>query len=101
MTEADFIVLLYDAIVANPEKVGHGRDGFYFGENGEHSWYDISKAIGQALVKLGVSESDEPTPFTTEELVKYFGSEVSYHHRLTVSRDNLHLATGNRQLLWN
>lgn len=75
-TEADFFIILYDALIANPDKVGHGRDGYYFGTNGEHTWYDISKAIGVALVKRGISKSDEPTTFTTEELVKYFGSEV-------------------------
>jgi hypothetical protein len=67
---------LYDAIVTNPEKVGHGRDGFYFGINGEHTWYDISKAIGQAMVKLGLSKSDEPTTFSHDEIIKYFGTEV-------------------------
>ena len=75
--EGDLFIILWDAVVSNPEKIGHGRDGFYFGENGEHLWYDISKAIGKALVKRGISKSDEPTPFTTEELVKYFGSEVA------------------------
>lgn len=76
--EGDLFIVLYDAIINNPDKIGHGRDGFYFGENGEHLWYDISKAIGKALVKRGISESDEPTTFTKEELVKYFGSEVSF-----------------------
>lgn len=76
--EGDLFIVLYDAIVNNPDKIGHGRDGFYFGENGEHLWYDISKAIGKALVKRGISKSDEPTTFTKEELVKYFGSEVSF-----------------------
>jgi len=78
--QADFYQILYDAIVANPDKVGHGRDGFYFGESGEHSWYDISKEIGRVLVKHGLSETDEPTPFSEEELVQYFGSlEVGYY----------------------
>ncbi|KAI0091097.1 NAD-P-binding protein [Irpex rosettiformis] len=73
--QGDLFIILYDAVVSNPEKIGHGRDGFYFGENGEHLWYDISKAIGKVLVKRGISKSDEPTSFTTEELVKYFISE--------------------------
>ncbi|TFK91170.1 NAD-P-binding protein [Polyporus arcularius HHB13444] len=72
---ADLYIVLYDAIVANPEKVGHGWEGIYFGENGEHSWYQISKAIGEAMVALGISTDPEPTSFTTEEMVKYFGSE--------------------------
>ncbi|TFK91161.1 NAD-P-binding protein [Polyporus arcularius HHB13444] len=72
---ADLYIVLYDAIVANPEKVGHGWEGIFFGENGEHSWYQISKAIGEAMVALGISTDPEPTSFTTEEMVKYFGSE--------------------------
>ncbi|RPD82719.1 NAD-P-binding protein [Lentinus tigrinus ALCF2SS1-7] len=72
---ADLYVVLYDTIVANPENVGHGWEGLFFGENGEHSWYQISKAIGEAMVTLGICTGPEPTPFTKEETEKYFGSE--------------------------
>ena len=81
--EADFFITLFDAILSNPEKVGHGRDGYYFGENGDFLWYDVSKYIGKALVKRGISQSEEPTTFTTEELIKYFGSEVRSHNEST------------------
>ena len=70
-------MVLYDAVVTKgPENVDHGIRGYYFGENGEHSWYDISKAIGRAMVELGLSKTDEPDSFTDEELAKLFGSEV-------------------------
>ncbi|PCH43206.1 NAD(P)-binding protein [Wolfiporia cocos MD-104 SS10] len=72
---ADLYIKLFDAITRDPEGTGHGWAGFYFGENGEHSWYEISKAISVALVELGVSKSEEPTPFTKEELIKYWGDE--------------------------
>ena len=72
---ADLYIVLYDALVANPEKVGHGWEGIFYGENGEHSWYQISRAIGDALVKLGLCDEAEPTAFIREELVKYFGGE--------------------------
>ncbi len=75
MKVADLYIVLFDSIVSNPEKIGHGWEGFYFGENGEHSWYQISKAIGDALVHFGIATESDPTPFTAEELVKYFGSE--------------------------
>ena len=68
---------MFDAIVANPDKVGHGREGYYFGENGEHSWYDISKEIGRTMVLQGLTDNDEPITFSNEELAKYFGSVVS------------------------
>lgn len=72
-TVADLYIDLYNAILANPDKVGHGREGIYFGENGELRFYDISKAVAQALVDAGKGKSPEPTPFTKEELHKYFG----------------------------
>ncbi|RPD64772.1 NAD(P)-binding protein [Lentinus tigrinus ALCF2SS1-6] len=52
---ADLYIVLYDTIVANPE--------------------NISKAIGEAMVTLGICTGPEPTPFTKEETEKYFGSE--------------------------
>ena len=74
-TVADLYIVLFDGILNNPDKTGHGWEGFYFGENGEHTWYQISQAIGEALVKLGIADDATPTTFTVEELVKYFGSE--------------------------
>ncbi|KAJ7452814.1 NAD(P)-binding protein [Mycena latifolia] len=68
---ADLYVKLYDAIVAD-EATGHGRNGYYFGANEEHSLYDVAKGIGAALVALGKSTSPEPTTFTQAELDKYF-----------------------------
>jgi nucleoside-diphosphate-sugar epimerase len=73
--QADLYIVLLDAVLSNPDKVGHGRDGYYFGINGEHTWYQISKEIGKAMVKLGLSKSDEPTMFTQEEIPKYFYNE--------------------------
>ncbi|KAF9460253.1 hypothetical protein BDZ94DRAFT_938450, partial [Collybia nuda] len=70
---ADLYTILYDAIVANPDGVGHGREGIYFSENGEHTGYDVGKAIGQALVGAGKGENPEPTTFTKDELDKFFG----------------------------
>lgn len=77
---ADLYINLFDAIVANSEKVGHGVDGYYFGATDEHNWYDLSKAIGQSMVKLGLSKTDEPDQFTDEELAKYWGSLVSFFY---------------------
>ncbi|EMD33972.1 hypothetical protein CERSUDRAFT_117492 [Gelatoporia subvermispora B] len=83
---ADLYIVLFDGITKNPDAIGHGREGYYFGENGEHTWMDIGKAIGRALVELGVSESDEPTAFSREELIKYFTSEAMGNYSGTNSR---------------
>lgn len=73
---ADLYRLLFDAILLNPKATPHGWEGFYFVDNGEHTWYDISKEIGNALVDLGISDVAEPTPFTDEELVRTWGTVV-------------------------
>jgi len=71
---ADAFVVLYDAIVDGTNSaLAHGREGYYFAENGEHTYYDLTKAIGSALVKLGKATSPEPTTFTEDEIKKYFG----------------------------
>lgn len=67
---------LYDAIVA--DTAGHGRNGFYFGASGEHSLYDVGKAIGQALVALGKGDNPEPTTFSQAELDKYYKVRIEF-----------------------
>ncbi|RPD75004.1 NAD-P-binding protein [Lentinus tigrinus ALCF2SS1-7] len=72
---ADLYITVFDVAVRDPDVAGHGWNGFYLGESGEHTWYQVSKTIGQVLVDHGISGDPEPTPFTPEELVKYFTSE--------------------------
>ncbi|KAL7278982.1 hypothetical protein ACG7TL_006814 [Trametes sanguinea] len=83
---ADLYIVLFDSAVSKPEKTGHGWEGFYFGENGEHSWYQISRAIGEAMVELGITDDPEPTSFSKDELIKYFGSEASGNYSGSNSR---------------
>ncbi|KAF8807005.1 NAD(P)-binding protein [Phlegmacium glaucopus] len=68
---ADLYVVLYDSIVSNPA-TGHGREGIYFGVSGEHTLYDVGKAVGEALVAIGKADNPEPTTFTKEDIDRYF-----------------------------
>jgi hypothetical protein len=79
---ADLYIVLFNGIKSNP-LVGHGREGYYFGENGEHTLYDIGKAISQALVEVGRGKHSEPTTLTEEEGNKYFGVCRNIHWRWT------------------
>ncbi|KAG7089748.1 hypothetical protein E1B28_011402 [Marasmius oreades] len=74
---ADLYSILYDSATKNPDQTGHGREGFYFGVNGEHRLYDVGKAIGEALVDLGITKTPEPTTFTQQEIEKYFQASHS------------------------
>lgn len=94
---ADQFILLFDKIVSDGDKVGHGREGFYFGENGEHAWLEISQAIGEVLLGRGLSKTKEVSTFTVEELVKYFGSEPVGYYFGTNSRCR---ANRSRTLGW-
>ncbi|KAI0768145.1 NAD-P-binding protein [Trametes elegans] len=71
----DDLSLLYRTILdagLSGADIGHGREGFYFGENGEHTMYDIATAMGAALKELQLAPTAEPSSFTEEELKKYF-----------------------------
>ncbi|KAF9565249.1 NAD(P)-binding protein [Agrocybe pediades] len=68
---ADLYIVLFNSICTNAP-TGHGREGFYFGEGGEHTMYEVGKAIAEALVALGRSDNPEPSTFTPEEINKYF-----------------------------
>ncbi|KAL7278991.1 hypothetical protein ACG7TL_006823 [Trametes sanguinea] len=71
---ADSYIVLLDAVLKDADAVPHGREGIYLLEAGEHTWYDVSKAVGKAFVELGLAKSDEPVPFTEEDLQTYIGS---------------------------
>lgn len=76
----DLYMTIFDAATKRPAETPHGREGFFFVENGEHTWYSISKEISRILVQKGIGYSDEPTTFMVDELVKYWGSEVMSLH---------------------
>ncbi|KAF8896249.1 hypothetical protein BD779DRAFT_1494828 [Infundibulicybe gibba] len=59
------------------DALAHGREGFYFAENGEHTMYDIAKTIAQVLCDMGRGESPEPTTFTEKEIKRYFPNGTS------------------------
>ncbi|KAF8994636.1 hypothetical protein BDQ17DRAFT_1311401 [Cyathus striatus] len=69
---SSFYITLLDAILSDKD-VGHGREGFFFGENGEHTLYQVGEAIAKALFEIGIGKSLQPITFTKEETDKYFG----------------------------
>ncbi|KAL4243713.1 NAD(P)-dependent Metabolic Enzyme [Abortiporus biennis] len=76
----DAYMLLFDTILAQRNRdIGHGRDGYYILENGQFSWYELAKELAVVLHRQGKIKSDEPSTYTEEELVKYYGSlEMAY-----------------------
>jgi len=70
-TVADLYILLLNHVLEKPEDTPHGREGFFFGESDEHTFYEVGKAIGDALVAIGKSGNSEPSSLTKEEIQKY------------------------------
>jgi nucleoside-diphosphate-sugar epimerase len=45
-----------------------GREGYYFTENGEHTWRQLSEKIGEVLYRKGIIKSPEVTSFPDDEV---------------------------------
>lgn len=72
MAVADSFIVLFDAVRKRPDAVGHGREGQYFVENGEHALADVSREIGRALVSFRKATTEEVTSFSKVEIDKYY-----------------------------
>ncbi|CAF5044925.1 unnamed protein product [Rotaria sp. Silwood1] len=68
---ADLYIVVLDAALAGT--AAHGREGFYFAENGEHVFLDIANEVARVLHERGIG-TDKPSLFSDEEAKKYFGS---------------------------
>lgn len=68
----DFYSILFNLIRDAPESVAHGREGYYFLENGNYSFYQLARSIAEALVQVGKGTNSEPSTFTDEEIQEYF-----------------------------
>ncbi|KAG6884879.1 hypothetical protein C0993_007544 [Termitomyces sp. T159_Od127] len=67
----DLFILIFDQVLARKE-LGHGREGFYFGENGEYIMWNIANAVGQTLYDAGKLKHSMPSSYTEEEMRKFF-----------------------------
>jgi hypothetical protein len=67
----DLYILLFTTLISPPEgkeAPGHGREGYYFAENGEHTLSDIYNTLAKLLFEAGKAGSPEPTLLNEEEL---------------------------------
>lgn len=88
------VARLYCTIVERAlagDDIGHGREGFYFGENGEHTMLHIAKAIGADLEDMGLADTADPSTFTKTELDKYFGGVSAQRCNRTAACAHLEL----------
>ncbi|KAK9476909.1 hypothetical protein V1514DRAFT_335328 [Lipomyces japonicus] len=105
---ADFYVLLVQIYLSSPEKLWYNDQGYYFVENGQHSWKSITKALDQPLVKYGVIPADktanvdtaDEVHFTTEELKTSLSPENYARATSVFSSNSGSVATRARKLGW-
>ena len=71
LTAADLYRVIIEASLSGQD-IGHGREGYYFAENGEHTMYDIAERMGEELYGMGLARTATPSSFTREELQRYF-----------------------------
>ncbi|EAU83195.2 hypothetical protein CC1G_07877 [Coprinopsis cinerea okayama7 len=71
---ADLYMLIFNAARTSPDKIGHGRDGFYIAETCDYRPKEIMRTVGEVLAKLGLVEDAEPNSFTESEVEEHIGS---------------------------
>ena len=67
-------LLLVEAAAAGGGKASWGKEGYYFTENGEHVWGQVSSEVAKRAQKLGLLEStkvDSLPPEKVDELRSY------------------------------
>jgi nucleoside-diphosphate-sugar epimerase len=75
---ADMYMTLFNTLLDDLQRPGHGWEGFYFAETGSLRFGDVANSIDKALVQLGIIKSTGQAlgPWT-DEAIKYFGGLVS------------------------
>jgi hypothetical protein len=69
---ADLFITLFNRIQEDPEAVPHGREGYFFAENGEEfDWKEYVDAVSSVLAELGKVKSPVGRSLTDEELNRY------------------------------
>jgi hypothetical protein len=65
---------IFNALLDDPQRPGHGWDGFYFVETGELRMIDVVKTVEKALLQLDKIKPTAGTlvPWSQEEIDKYF-----------------------------
>jgi hypothetical protein len=70
------VARIYDILlkkILRNERLGYGKDGYYFVEAGEISWLDISQGIANAGYSKGVFESNQIKSITPDEMYHALG----------------------------
>ncbi|CAF2420325.1 unnamed protein product [Rotaria sp. Silwood2] len=56
-----------------------GREGYYFAENGKHTWRQLAEKIGEVLYKKGIAKSTDVTSFPDDEVESSIWGKYSWY----------------------
>ncbi|CDO74494.1 hypothetical protein BN946_scf184979.g49 [Trametes cinnabarina] len=72
---ADLYVGMIDAILSDPDKVSHGRAGYFIAENGSQGIREVLQSLAEGLFALGRVSTADLVPYAPGEAAQYFGGE--------------------------
>eukprot|EP01117_Protostelium_nocturnum_P019401 TRINITY_DN8408_c0_g1_i1.p1 TRINITY_DN8408_c0_g1~~TRINITY_DN8408_c0_g1_i1.p1 ORF type:complete len:344 (-),score=131.33 TRINITY_DN8408_c0_g1_i1:163-1194(-) len=86
--------------VINGETVPKGKEGFFFCENGDHTWLQVSEGVAKELKSLGKLPTEEIKSVTVQRLADHLGGNVSVVE-LGLASNSRSRAEKSRKLGWN
>lgn len=69
---ADLFYRLFDAVTKDPQGTPHGKNGYYFANEGVFTMYEYTTAIGETLKRLGKIQDAIPKSLNGEQLKEFF-----------------------------
>ncbi|KAJ7598699.1 hypothetical protein C8J56DRAFT_1039585 [Mycena floridula] len=97
----NLVVLLFDSATERPLETSHGRDGFYFAENGSSSLYDMNQVVQHVLIKTGRAKtaSQVPTTLSKEDISKHLPFPPLFLR--VIGSNMVYKSSRSRSLGWN
>ncbi|KAL1940279.1 hypothetical protein VTO73DRAFT_9231 [Trametes versicolor] len=72
----DMYIRMFDALLRTPEKVSHGRAGYFIGENGEFVARENLQTIADALFAAGRISSPKLVQYSDANIGPYYGKAM-------------------------
>ncbi|KAH9903078.1 NAD-P-binding protein [Cubamyces lactineus] len=95
----DVYIRMFDAVLQDPSKVSHGREGYFFIDNGELSVRELLQTMADALFALGRISTRELIPYAPDEAGKFLINDYLAAFMFTNSRTRGERA--RRELGWS
>ncbi|KAK9369906.1 hypothetical protein V1509DRAFT_386126 [Lipomyces kononenkoae] len=72
----DLYVILLATYVSDPKKLSYNNEGYYFAENGKHTWKALTAALDAPLVKYDIIAPENTAKVGTSHELHYTDAEL-------------------------